>query len=119
MTATRRWGTLAATAVVPLAVLGVFFVLPVSGMISKGFVQDGQLDIGGVLDVLTRPEIQRAIWFTLWTSTVATLLACAPRAAGGVRPPPRRDPRTDLDPRDPGRAVRAADRRRRASPSSS
>ena len=76
MTATRRWGTLTATAAVPLAVLAVFFVLPVSGMISKGFVQDGQLDIGGVLDVLTRPEIQRAIWFTLWTSTVATLLAC-------------------------------------------
>src|SRR5262249_32961709 len=38
-------------------------------------VHDGNLDIGGVLDVLTRPEIQRAIWFTLWTSTVATLLA--------------------------------------------
>jgi thiamine transport system permease protein len=76
MTATRRWGTLTATAAVPLAVLAVFFVVPVSGMISKGFVQDGRLDIGGVLDVLTRPEIQRAIWFTLWTSTVATLLAC-------------------------------------------
>ncbi len=77
MSTMRRLATLAATAVVPLGVLGVFFVLPVAGMVSKGFVQDGQLDIGGVVDVLTRPEIQRAVWFTLWTSTLATLLACA------------------------------------------
>jgi thiamine transport system permease protein len=77
MTTTRRLVTLAATAVVPLAVLGVFFVLPVSGMIGRGFVVDGRLDIGGVLDVLTRPEIVRAVWFTVWTSTVATLLAGA------------------------------------------
>jgi thiamine transport system permease protein len=77
MTTTRRLAALAATAVIPLAVLGVFFVLPVSGMLSEGFWPDGHLDIGGVLDVLTRPEIQRAVWFTVWTSTVATLLACA------------------------------------------
>jgi thiamine transport system permease protein len=76
MTTARRLGTLAATAIVPLAVLAVFFVLPVSGMVGKGFAPEGQLDVGGVVDVLTRPEIQRAIWFTVWTSTVATLLAC-------------------------------------------
>src|SRR4051794_37219718 len=45
-------------------------------MLSRGFAQDGHLDLGGVLDVLTRPEIQRAVWFTLWTSTVATAIAC-------------------------------------------
>ncbi len=73
----RRLTALAATAIVPLAVLGVFFVLPVSGMVGKGFVRHGHLDLGGVLDVLTRPEIQRAVWFTVWTSTAATLLACA------------------------------------------
>ena len=77
MTTARRLGTLAATAIVPLAVLAVFFVLPVSGMVARGFVPDGRLDVGGVVDVLTRPEIQRAIWFTVWTSTLATLLACA------------------------------------------
>jgi thiamine transport system permease protein len=71
----RRLLSLAATALIPLLVLGVFFVLPVWGMISRGFVQDGHLDLGGVLDVLTRPEIQRAVWFTLWTSTVATAIA--------------------------------------------
>ncbi len=76
MTPARRLVALAATAVVPLAVLGVFFVLPVAGMVGRGFVPDGRLDVGGVLDVLTRPEIRRAVWFTVWTSTVATLVAC-------------------------------------------
>jgi thiamine transport system permease protein len=73
----RRFTVLAATALIPLAVLSVFFVLPLSGMMAKGFVQDGHLDIAGVIDVLARPEIQRAIWFTVWTSTLATVLACA------------------------------------------
>jgi thiamine transport system permease protein len=77
MNQARRLTALAATAAVPLAVLGVFFVLPVSGMVGKGFVHDGRLDIGGVLDVLTRPEIRRAVWFTVWTSSVATVLASA------------------------------------------
>ena len=72
----RRLATLAATAVVPLAVLGVFFGLPVAGMVGKGLVQHGHLDLGGVADVLGRPEIRRAVWFTVWTSSVATALAC-------------------------------------------
>jgi thiamine transport system permease protein len=71
----RRISALAATALVPLAVLGVFFVLPVVGMVGRGFLPDGHLDVGGVLDVLTRPEIRRALWFTVWTSTVATATA--------------------------------------------
>jgi thiamine transport system permease protein len=77
MSTGRRLVALAATALVPLAVLGLFFVLPVSGMVGRGFWPHGHLDIGGVLDVLTRPEIRRAVWFTVWTSTVATLLAGA------------------------------------------
>jgi thiamine transport system permease protein len=74
-TSARRLATLAATAVVPLTVLAVFFVLPVGGMVGKGFWPQGRLDVGGVLDVLTRPEIRRAVWFTVWTSIVATALA--------------------------------------------
>jgi thiamine transport system permease protein len=73
---TGRIATLVATAVVPVAVLGVFFVLPVAGMVERGFVQHGQLDVGGVVDVLGRPEIRRAVWFTVWSSSVATLVAC-------------------------------------------
>ncbi len=76
MTPMRRLLTLAATATIPLLVLGIFFVIPVGGMLREGFVQDGHLDLGGVAAVLGRPEIQRAVWFTLWSSTVATVLAC-------------------------------------------
>ncbi|HEX3929525.1 MAG TPA: ABC transporter permease subunit [Nocardioides sp.] len=77
MNQTRRLAALAATALVPLLVLGVFFGLPVAGMVGRGFVQHGRLDAGGVLDVLARPEIRRAVWFTVWTSSVATVLSCA------------------------------------------
>jgi thiamine transport system permease protein len=66
---------LVATAAIPLLVLGIFFVLPVSGMVSRGFVQHGRLDVGGALAVLGRPEIRRAIWFTVWSSSAGTSLA--------------------------------------------
>jgi thiamine transport system permease protein len=73
---TRRVVGLAASALVPLGVLGLFFVLPVWGMLSRGFFADGQFQGGAVLDVLSRPEIQRAVWFTLWSSATGTALAC-------------------------------------------
>ena len=63
----------------------IFFVLPVGGMVSRGFVQDGRLDVAGVLAVLGRPEIHRAIWFTLWSSLAGTsspcCSACRPRTS--------------------------------------
>ncbi len=71
----RRVAGLVASALIPLAVLGVFFVLPVWGMLSRGLFVDGHLDLGAVLAVLGRPEIRRAIWFTLWSSTAGTTLA--------------------------------------------
>jgi thiamine transport system permease protein len=71
----RRSLELAGLAALPLAVLGVFFVLPVSGMVSEGFLTDGRFDPGGVLEVLGRPRVHRVLWFTVWSSTVATLVA--------------------------------------------
>ena len=71
----RRSLELAGLSALPLVVLGVFFVLPVSGMVSEGFVTDGRFDPGGVLEVLGRPRVHRVLWFTLWSSSVATLLA--------------------------------------------
>ncbi|MEC9051590.1 MAG: iron ABC transporter permease, partial [Actinomycetota bacterium] len=59
----RRLVGLAGLAVVPTAVLGIFFVLPVTGMVSRGFVTDGALDLGGVLEVLGRPRTRRVLWF--------------------------------------------------------
>ena len=75
MTTPRRLLGLVALAGLPLAVLGVFFVLPVTGMVARGFVTDGDLDVGGVLEVLTRARTGRVLWFTLWSSAVATVLA--------------------------------------------
>ena len=75
MTTPRRLLGLVALAGLPLAVLGVFFVLPVTGMVARGFVTDGDLDVAGVLEVLTRARTGRVLWFTLWSSAVATVLA--------------------------------------------
>lgn len=71
----RRLAALAALALGPVLVLGVFFVLPVSAMVSRGFLPDGRLDVGGVLDVLARPRVLRVAWFTVWSSTIATVVA--------------------------------------------
>ncbi|MEJ7834365.1 MAG: ABC transporter permease subunit [Nocardioides sp.] len=71
----RRASSLAALALLPVAVLGVFFVLPVAGMVGRGFWPDGGFDPGAVLEVLTRPRTGRVLWFTVWTATVATAAA--------------------------------------------
>jgi thiamine transport system permease protein len=71
----RRYLTLAGLALGPVLVLAVFFVLPVSGMVARGFVVDGQLDIDGVLEVLGRPRTHRVLWFTVWSAGLATLMS--------------------------------------------
>ena len=82
-TSRRRWSslsrplTLVGLAVGPLAVLGVFFVLPVSAMLARGFFVDGSLDVGGVLDVLARPRVHRVLWFTLWSAAAGTAMSLA------------------------------------------
>ncbi|MGB0099923.1 MAG: iron ABC transporter permease, partial [Nocardioides sp.] len=67
--------TLVGLAAVPLAVLGVFFVLPVAGMITEGFVVDGAFDPGAVAEVLARLRVHRVIWFTVWSSLAGTAFA--------------------------------------------
>jgi thiamine transport system permease protein len=71
----RRLLGLLALALVPVAVLGVFFVLPVGGMLALGFRPDGVLDVGAVVEVLTRGRTGRVLGFTLWSAAVAT--ACS------------------------------------------
>ena len=75
MTTARRLVALAALSAVPVLVLGVFFVLPVSGMVARGFVVDGAFDPGGVLAVLARERVHRVLWFTLWSSAAGTALS--------------------------------------------
>jgi thiamine transport system permease protein len=69
----RRLLTTAGLALGPLLVLAVFFVLPVSGMIGRGFVVDGRFDVGGVVEVLGRPRTHRVLWFTVWSAGLATV----------------------------------------------
>jgi thiamine transport system permease protein len=59
---------------VPLAVLTVFFVVPVVGMLRLGFFADGELDVAGVVETLARPRVARVVWFTLWSASVATVV---------------------------------------------
>ncbi len=71
----RRTLSLVALAAVPVAMLAVFFVLPVTGMLGRGFWPDGDFAPGEVLDVLARSRVRRVVWFTVWTSSAATALA--------------------------------------------
>jgi thiamine transport system permease protein len=69
----RRLLTLIGLALGPVLVLAVFFVLPVTGMVSRGFVVGGRFDPGGVLEVLGRSRTHRVLWFTVWSAGLATL----------------------------------------------
>lgn len=71
----RRLLGLAGLALVPVLALGVFFVLPVSGMLARGLWPDGSFDPGAVLEVLGRPRVHRVVWFTLWSASVGTAVA--------------------------------------------
>jgi thiamine transport system permease protein len=71
----RRLGVLVALAVVPLAVLALFFVLPVTGMVGRGLRPAGHWDLPGVWHVFGRPQVHRVLWFTVWSSSVATAAA--------------------------------------------
>ncbi len=61
-----------ALAALPLLVLVVFFALPVAGMVGRGFFVDGSLDVAGVVEILGRGRVHRVLWFTLWSSALAT-----------------------------------------------
>ncbi len=61
-------------AVVPAAVLTVFVVVPLIGMLDLGLRPDGQLDLESVAATLTRPRVLEVLWFTAWSSAAATAL---------------------------------------------
>ena len=65
---------LTALALVPIAFLAVFFLLPVGGMLARGFLPDGVLDLSGVPDVFGRARTLRVLWFTLWSALAGTVL---------------------------------------------
>ena len=64
-----------ALAAVPVAVLAVFFVYPVGGMLARGIWPDGTFSPGAVVDVLGRPRVHRVLWFTLWSAAAASAVS--------------------------------------------
>ncbi len=75
-----QWGTRLGTvalAVVPVAFLCVFFLLPLTGMLAQGFWVDGSLDLSGLAETLSRPRVHRVLWFTAWSSLTATAVTTA------------------------------------------
>jgi thiamine transport system permease protein len=71
----RRWGWFAAGVSVPLFVITLFFVFPVAGMIGKGFFTDGNFAPQQVAQTLFQPRVRGVLWFTIWSSLLATALA--------------------------------------------
>jgi len=62
---------------VPAVFLAIFFLWPVSAMIGRGFFADGSLDLGGFVDVLSRPRILRIAALTIGQAAVASLICVA------------------------------------------
>ena len=73
----RRLLTTAGLALLPVLVLGLFFLLPVGGMVSRGFWVDGAFNPGAVVEVLGRPRVHRVLWFTVWSAGLGTLVSFA------------------------------------------
>jgi thiamine transport system permease protein len=61
-------------AAVPAAFLAVFFVLPVSAIVTKGLRPDGRWDLGVFGEVLADPALRGVVWFTAWQAVVSTVL---------------------------------------------
>jgi thiamine transport system permease protein len=64
----RRALTFVALAALPAAVLAVFFLLPVGGMVR-------QVDSGSAAGLLTDARTHRVVWFTVWISVAATAVS--------------------------------------------
>jgi thiamine transport system permease protein len=58
----------------PALFLLLFFVYPVGSILATGLAPDGRLELGAVIDALSRPFVAQVAWFTLWQATVSTLL---------------------------------------------
>jgi thiamine transport system permease protein len=56
----------------PVAVLALFFLYPVGGMIARGFWSGGSFAPGQVLEVFGRATVQHALWFTVWSAAAGT-----------------------------------------------
>ncbi|MGX2994234.1 ABC transporter permease [Streptomyces sp. JNUCC 64] len=67
----------------PMAFFALFFAYPVAAIVTRGLRPDGAWRLGGIGEVLARPEIREVLWFTTWqalASTALTLVIALPGA---------------------------------------
>src|SRR5512146_3263635 len=75
MFARIRWGTL--LYVPPALFLALFFFYPLAAIVQESLAPAGQLDLAPVASLWQEPYFARALWFTLWQSTLSTALTLA------------------------------------------
>ncbi|GAA1328290.1 ABC transporter permease [Leucobacter albus] len=75
--ARRPLGALAwaLAAAVPLVFVGIFFLWPVVALVATGLTSGGQLDLGGITEVLGLERSWRVLGNTLTQASLATLVA--------------------------------------------
>jgi thiamine transport system permease protein len=59
-------------AALPLGFVVVFFAWPVASIVGRGLFPEGVLDVGGIVEVLSRSRTQRIIGFTVGMAAAAT-----------------------------------------------
>jgi thiamine transport system permease protein len=59
-------------AALPLGFVVVFFAWPVASIVGRGLLPEGVLDVGGIVEVLSRSRTQRIIGFTVGMAAAAT-----------------------------------------------
>jgi thiamine transport system permease protein len=72
-----RWRSVVGSlsvAAIPVAFIGVFFFYPVSSILWRGLVPDGNFDVAPLRRVLTDGDLRQIAWFTFWQAAVSTLL---------------------------------------------
>jgi thiamine transport system permease protein len=60
--------------ILPLAFLALFFFYPLAAVTWKSLAPEGRPDLTPFLTIWWQPYFLRALWFTLWSATVSTLL---------------------------------------------
>jgi thiamine transport system permease protein len=73
----RRATGRVALAAIPLAFLAVFFVWPVGAILARGLWHHGSFDTSAFGTVVDDPGLAHVVRFTLWESTLSTLLTLA------------------------------------------
>ena len=58
----------------PLLFLAVFFFYPLVNILSTSFFVDGELDLGGIGEMVREPYFWRLLWFTTWQALASMLL---------------------------------------------